>query len=86
MTTTIEALDALATSVPDWINRLDELNGQIALRQIELARLTDNRPPTARSVRNKGSTESLRPKDGEEPFISDDPNLPPVLRLQPPLQ
>ncbi|KAF7947844.1 hypothetical protein EAE96_008921 [Botrytis aclada] len=61
---TLDALTSLTQSIPDWNKRLDDLNGQIALRQIELARLTDHKP--ARSVKNKGSTESLRPKDGEE--------------------
>jgi hypothetical protein len=68
---TIDALSTLCTSVPDWNIRLDELQGQIAQRQIELARLDEEREdrPTARSLRNKGSTESLRPKDViEDPF------------------
>lgn len=66
---TTDALNTLCTSVPDWNKRLDELNGQIAERQIELARLDEEReerPCAARSLRNKGSTESLRPKDGNE--------------------
>ena len=83
MNPTIEALSTLSTSVPEWNTRLDELNGQIALRQIELARL-EERPPTARSVRNKGSTESLRPKDGDENlFLS---NAPDVLASNEPAQ
>ncbi|KAB8297816.1 hypothetical protein EYC80_001614 [Monilinia laxa] len=61
---TLEALTNLTQSIPDWNKRLDDLNSQIALRQIELARLVDPKP--ARSLKNKGSTESLRPKDGEE--------------------
>jgi hypothetical protein len=70
--TTIEALESLCTSVPEWRGRLDELNGQIALRQIELARLTDDRPPT-RSMKNKSSTESLRPGDLDcDPFEDGD--------------
>lgn len=71
----VDALSTLCTSIPEWNSRLEELNGQIALRQIELARLTDSeRPPTARSLKNKGSTESLRPKDGENenPFSNND--------------
>ena len=69
---TMDALSTLCTSVPDWNARLDELNAQIAQRQIELARLDEEQRegreehPTARSLRNKGSTESLRPKDGNE--------------------
>src|SRR3954469_19713892 len=70
---TIESLDTLCKSIPEWDTRLDKLNGQIAQRQIELARLEEDRPPTARSVRNKGSTESLRPKDGDDnPFAPHD--------------
>ncbi|KAH7342350.1 hypothetical protein BKA65DRAFT_503940 [Rhexocercosporidium sp. MPI-PUGE-AT-0058] len=69
---TLEALQTLCTSIPDWNTRLDELNSQIALRQIELARLTENERPPTRSLKNKGSTESLRPKDGNEnPFSID---------------
>ncbi|KAH8602048.1 hypothetical protein B0O99DRAFT_499679, partial [Bisporella sp. PMI_857] len=77
MTSTIDALKTLCSSVPEWHTRLDELNSQIAQRQIELARLTENRLPTARSVRNKGSTESLRPNDGDEnPFLASDQDTP----------
>ena len=61
-----EALSSLSESIPDWNARLAELNGQIANRQIELARLTEKDRPPTRSLKNKGSTESLRPKDGEE--------------------
>ncbi|TVY41758.1 hypothetical protein LOCC1_G006153 [Lachnellula occidentalis] len=39
---TLDALTTLCTSVPEWNGRLDELNGQIALRQIELARLEEH--------------------------------------------
>ncbi|KAI9053092.1 hypothetical protein LZ554_003361 [Drepanopeziza brunnea f. sp. 'monogermtubi'] len=65
---TLEALTTLCTSIPVWNARLDELNGHIALRQTELARLAENeneRPPSSstRPLKNKGSTESLRPKD-----------------------
>jgi hypothetical protein len=70
---TSDALITLCKSIPDWNARLDELNGQIANRQIELARLTEKERPPARSLKNKGSTESLRPKDGNEnPFSSND--------------
>ncbi|KUJ16211.1 uncharacterized protein LY89DRAFT_77465 [Mollisia scopiformis] len=80
----LEALDTLCTSVPEWNNRLDQLNGQIALRQIELARLTDTERPPTRSLKNKGSTESLRPKDGHEnPFLSHDPENPDDIQLNP---
>lgn len=70
---TYEALNTLCISIPEWNERLDELNGQIDLRQIELARLTEAERPPTRSLKNKGSTESLRPKDGgENPFSSQD--------------
>ena len=75
----MDALSALCTSVPSWNIKLDELNIQIAQRQIELARLDEDQHqgreshPTARSLRNKGSTESLRPKDGNENLTS--PNI-----------
>ncbi|RDL30704.1 Uncharacterized protein BP5553_10049 [Venustampulla echinocandica] len=66
----LEAMNALCISIPQWNERLDQLNGQIALRQIELARLEEtDRPRTQPSLRNKGSTESLRPRDADEnPF------------------
>jgi len=71
----LEALISLTTSVPEWNARLDDLNGQIALRQIELARLTES-PRSVRSIKNKGSTESLRPNDGGEgPFYAQDEEL-----------
>ncbi|KAK0120355.1 hypothetical protein ONS95_011758 [Cadophora gregata] len=63
---TLEALQALCKSIPEWNTRLDELNSQIALRQIELARLTEDERPPTRSLKNQGSTESLRPKDSNE--------------------
>ncbi|TAQ84057.1 hypothetical protein B7494_g7616 [Chlorociboria aeruginascens] len=60
----LDAFRGLTKSAPDWAAKLDELNGQIALRQIELARLTEDQPPPPpRSIRNKGSTESLRPQE-----------------------
>ncbi|KAL2196788.1 hypothetical protein P885DRAFT_60799 [Corynascus similis CBS 632.67] len=67
----MEALKNLITNVPDWLKKLDELNGQIEQRQIELAKLGDEKTNSTdgrslggpKSVRNKGSTESLRPRD-----------------------
>jgi hypothetical protein len=61
---TLDALTTLCSSVLQWNERLNELNGQIALRQVELARLEEHRSPPTRSLKNKGSTESLRPRDG----------------------
>ncbi|KAK3390319.1 hypothetical protein B0H63DRAFT_111182 [Podospora didyma] len=71
----MDALRHLIGNIPDWLRRLDELNGQIEQRQIELAKLTEpqkaadarngtSSPP--KSIRNKGSTESLRPCDEPE--------------------
>lgn len=82
----MEALKNLITNVPDWLKRLDELNGQIEQRQIELARLTEaseadgNKSGTtcARSVRNKGSTESLKPRDEPEAHPRGGDGLPPL--------
>lgn len=72
---TTDALNGVITSVPQWHTLLDTLNSQIALRQFELAELDNNRPPT-RSLKPKGSTESLLrlkesdhdplPKNGDE--------------------
>lgn len=68
----MEALRNLEFGIPDWLHRLDELNVQIDQRQQELAQLAESKPsspgkepgsPSRKSLRNKGSTESLRPKD-----------------------
>lgn len=68
----MEALRNLEYGIPDWLHRLDELNVQIDQRQQELAQLAESKPsspgkepgsPSRKSLRNKGSTESLRPKD-----------------------
>ncbi|KAG6027546.1 hypothetical protein E4U41_000895 [Claviceps citrina] len=64
----MDALRNLATNIPDWQRRLDDLNGQIEHRQAMLAALAAGSfPITAtaptRSLRNKGSSESLKPKD-----------------------
>lgn len=65
----MDALKHLISNIPDWLKRLEELNGQIEKRQIELAALTESQCEKSsgpKSVRNKGSTESLRPKDEDE--------------------
>ncbi len=80
----MEALKNLVANVPDWLKKLDELNGQIEQRQIELARLTaqnkgaspDGASIATKSVRNKGSTESLRPRDEPEAHPHDPIPLP----------
>ncbi|KAI2617571.1 hypothetical protein GGS26DRAFT_406822 [Hypomontagnella submonticulosa] len=78
---TVDSLKALITNIPDWLKRLEELNGQIEQRQLDLAMLPENRPKSvARSVRNQGSTESLKPKDDVVPVHQHDiarPSTPP---------
>ncbi|KAM0257531.1 hypothetical protein ACHAQJ_004345 [Trichoderma viride] len=62
----IDALKNLINNIPDWQKRLDELSSQVDKRQLELAALAEanpNKEPETRSLRNKGSTESLKPKD-----------------------
>ncbi|AEO70864.1 884aab17-1aa0-4ba6-8613-80c3f990fdc3 [Thermothielavioides terrestris] len=82
----MEALKSLITNVPDWLKKLDELNGQIEQRQIELAKLTEearagspegSSSGAARSIRNKGSTESLKPRDEPEAQPRDEPEAQP---------
>ncbi|KAK4142380.1 uncharacterized protein C8A04DRAFT_30009 [Dichotomopilus funicola] len=73
----MEALKNLIANVPDWLRKLDELNGQIEQRQLELAKLTEGSETNSpghtgpKSVRNKGSTESLRPRDEPEAHPND---------------
>ncbi|KAI1209896.1 uncharacterized protein F4807DRAFT_77476 [Annulohypoxylon truncatum] len=65
----VDSLKSLITNVPDWLKRLEELNGQIDQRQQDLAILPENRPrSSAKSVRNRGSTESLKPRDENVPI------------------
>lgn len=63
----MDALRNLISNCPDWVKRLDDLNGQIEQRQVELARFAETHPNSSarsvKSLRNKGSTESLKPKD-----------------------
>ncbi|RSL45444.1 hypothetical protein CEP54_014257 [Fusarium duplospermum] len=61
----MDALKNLSTNVPDWLKRLDNLSGQIDRRQAELAAVAaaEGKNTQTKSLRNKGSTESLRPKD-----------------------
>ncbi|KAJ6437041.1 hypothetical protein O9K51_10338 [Purpureocillium lavendulum] len=61
----MEALKNLTNNIPDWQRRLDELSSQIDRRQTVLAAISpqDPNPPVARSLRNKGSSESLTQKD-----------------------
>ena len=61
----MDTLNNLTTNIPDWQKRLEDLGGQIEQRQADLAALspTEQKQAEARSLRNKGSTESLKPKD-----------------------
>ncbi|CAK7263964.1 hypothetical protein SEPCBS119000_000749 [Sporothrix epigloea] len=70
----MDALKSLIANIPDWIKRLDGLSSQIDQRQRELARFVEPgaTPPSSKAaatpsrskpVRNKGSTESLKPQD-----------------------
>jgi len=68
----MDALKHIEAHIPDWLKRLEELNGQVAKRQKELAQLAEPQSdaesalPATRSLRNKGSQESLRPHDEPE--------------------
>ncbi|KFY71740.1 hypothetical protein V499_08065 [Pseudogymnoascus sp. VKM F-103] len=66
----MDPLNNLVKSIPDWQVLLDDLNGKIARRQGELAEAESSRPST-RSLRNKGSAESLRPKDDNDVIPED---------------
>ncbi|KAH6607832.1 hypothetical protein Trco_004145 [Trichoderma cornu-damae] len=69
----IVALKNLINNIPNWQTRLDELSSQVDKRQLELAALAEANPtkePETRSLRNKGSTESLKPKDDGAMHIS----------------
>jgi hypothetical protein len=85
----MDALKYLVANIPDWLNRLEELDGQIAKRQTELAQLAEPKPqskpalPTTavtRFLRNKGSQESLRPRDEREAH----PNVAPIVTIAAP--
>ena len=84
----MDALKNLTNNIPDWLKRLDDLSGQIDKRQKELAELAALEGPKSaaeaqsqksKSLRNKGSCESLKPKDdGPSPF-----SAPPDIPLEP---
>ncbi|KAL2121565.1 hypothetical protein VTJ04DRAFT_5592 [Mycothermus thermophilus] len=80
----MEALRTIITNVPDWQHKLDDLIGQVAQRQIELAKWNEENEKNnadkavgPRSIRNKGSTESLRPRDEPEAHPRDPVSPPP---------
>lgn len=70
----LEAVNNLVTYCPDWAKRVHDLSGQIKQRQIDLAAHDERqyletvgpRPKSAKSLNNKGSMESLKPKDDGE--------------------
>ncbi|POR39091.1 Uncharacterized protein TPAR_00720 [Tolypocladium paradoxum] len=80
----MDALKNLINNIPDWQRRLDDLSGQIDRRQAELAALGAEQPrsASARSLRNKGSSESLRPKDEGPSHMDVDDLLPPPIRAE----
>lgn len=62
----MDALRNLTNNIPDWLVRLDELSGQVDKRQAELAAIAAAEPKNGsetKSLRNKGSQESLKPQD-----------------------
>ncbi|KJZ78038.1 hypothetical protein HIM_02675 [Hirsutella minnesotensis 3608] len=74
----MDALKNLIGNIPDWQKRLDDLSGQIVRRQAELAAADAEEPQAsaARSLRNKGSSESLKPKDDGPLHVDCDPTPP----------
>jgi hypothetical protein len=66
-----DVLESVIFNVPDWLRRLEDLNGQIERRQQDLAKFSSSQPQSsAQSIRNRGSTESLRPKDETAPVTN----------------
>ncbi|KAH6977723.1 hypothetical protein EDB80DRAFT_826433 [Ilyonectria destructans] len=55
----MDALENLAKNVPGWLKQLDDL--------------VQKNHPGANSLRNKGSTKSLRPMDGVSIFLAPEP-------------
>ncbi|CZR49716.1 uncharacterized protein FPRO_14806 [Fusarium proliferatum ET1] len=71
----MDSLKNLVNNVPDWLQRLDDFSGQKDRRQAQLAAVAaaEGKSAERKSLRNKGSTESLNPKDH-----------PPVVHAEPP--
>jgi hypothetical protein len=71
----MDALKNLVNNIPDWLQRLDDMSGQIDRRQAELAAVAaaEGKSPETKSLRNKGSTESLKPKDDPPVVYSEAP-------------
>ncbi|KAI4599637.1 hypothetical protein KJ359_001734 [Pestalotiopsis sp. 9143b] len=72
----MDSLRCLSFVAPDWIRRLDDLAGQIEQRQVDLARLATSKSSksgsSARSLRNKGSIESLKPQSNNNAYFNSD--------------
>lgn len=80
----MDALKNLTNNIPDWQRRLEELSGQVERRQAELATVAAADPNAeAKSLRNKGSTESLKPKDDGPSQIADPVEPAPPLAEEP---
>ncbi|KAG7143282.1 hypothetical protein HYQ45_000533 [Verticillium longisporum] len=65
----MDALKNIIANVPDWLKRLDDLGTQIDQRQAELAALGVS---STKSIKNRGSTESLKLKDVADADVSRD--------------
>ncbi|KAI1814316.1 hypothetical protein GGS20DRAFT_416383 [Poronia punctata] len=64
-----DVLDSVIGNVPDWLRRLDDLSGQIERRQQDLAKFASSQPQSsAQSIRNRGSAETLKPKEEDTPL------------------
>lgn len=59
----LEAVNNLVTYCPDWAKRVHLLSPQIHQRQLDLAKVFDRPALDTKSIKNKASTESLKPKD-----------------------
>ncbi|KAK1755819.1 hypothetical protein QBC47DRAFT_197593 [Echria macrotheca] len=79
----MDALKHLIANIPDWLKRLEELNNQIEKRQAQLALIAEQTRAKSggttapRSIRNKGSTESLKPKGEPEAHPNREATPPP---------
>lgn len=73
----MDALKNLTNNIPTWQLRLDELSSQIERRQVELAAVSAAEAKSAdvKSLRNVGSTESLKPKDDGPSHFSPEADL-----------
>ncbi|EGU82129.1 hypothetical protein FOPG_18277 [Fusarium oxysporum f. sp. conglutinans race 2 54008] len=71
----MDALKNLVNNVPDWLQRLDDLSDQIDQRQAELAAVAaaEGKSAETKSLRRKGSTKSLKPKDDPPIVHAGDP-------------